>query len=185
MSDSLIMSNKRTHASYVIYKRFVYHLRIALLLILHKKVRSPPNNVQILAQTTKQEGTFGYKPWWAILRLCLPYGCKHHMRCMKDICIIQEWPWYWYTTNKSIYCHITPRFLLRNKNREVRMAFIIDEWHFNYVYQVFAHIIWDILKIFVSFRNSHGTDTPQTSPFTTLECPNSCSDFKKGTYVWL
>ena len=101
------------------------------------------------------------------------------MRFIKDMCIIHEWPWYWYSTNKSIYHHKTPGFLLRNKNREVRLAIIRDEWHFNYVCQLFAHIICNI-QICVSFRNGHGTDTWQTSPFATLECPNSCSDLKQG-----
>ena len=32
----------------------------------------------------------------------------------------------------------------------------------------------------VSFRNGDDNDTPQTSPFATLECPNSCSYTKQG-----
>ena len=37
----------------------------------------------------------------------------------------------------------------------------------NYSFQVFGHIAWDTYKMFVSFRNGLGTDTPQMSPFTT------------------
>ena len=56
------------------------------------------------------------------------------------------------------------------------MAIKKDKRHFNYVSQVFAHITWDILKRFVSFRKCLGTDTPQTSIFPTPERTKSSSE---------
>ena len=91
------------HTSCERYKRCAYHSWMALVLILHKQVHLPPQNAWILAQKRKQGGTFGYKKRWAILQLCLPSVCTHHMRYIKDVSIIQEWPWCWYPTNRSIY----------------------------------------------------------------------------------
>ena len=212
MSDSSIISTMCLHTSYEIYKIFVYHSWSALVLILHyKQVHLPPQNAWILAQKRKQGGTFGYKKRWVILQLCLPSVCTHHMRYIKDVCIIHEWSWYWYSKNKSVYHHRTnawiiaqislkpkqgsmfglkkrwailqlyllsvctrhmwfindvciikewpwywystkksvqhPRMsklLLKHQNREVHLAGKGDKRFFNYVYHIFAHIIWDV-----------------------------------------
>ena len=45
------------------------------------------------------------------------------------------------------------------------------------------HMIYK--KMFVSFRKCLGTDTPQTSLFTTPESPKSWSETAKLRYVWL
>ena len=63
----------------------------------------------------KQRGTFGYNKRWATLQLSLPSVYTHHMRYIKDMCIIQEWPWYWYSTNKSVHHPRMSKFLLRFK----------------------------------------------------------------------
>ena len=88
-----------------------------------------------------------------IVQLCLSSVCTHHMRYIKDICIIQEWPWYWYSTNKSVYHHKTPRLLLRllwNKNRDVCLYMKRREQFFNYVLcllSVCTHRMWFIKDI--------------------------------------
>ena len=41
-----------------------------------------------------------------------------------------------------------------------------DEHHFNYVFQLHAHMIWDIWKMPVSFNKCLGTDALRTSPLT-------------------
>ena len=103
MSATSIMSSKCLHTSCVIYKRCLYHPGSDLVLILHKRVRLPPQNAQHLALKLLNRGTFGYKKGRAPLQLCLPSVCAHCMGYRKDVCIIQEWPWYGYSTNKSAY----------------------------------------------------------------------------------
>ena len=49
MSDTSIMSSECLHISHGIYKRGVYHLGSALVLILHERVRLPPQKAKNLA----------------------------------------------------------------------------------------------------------------------------------------
>ena len=89
----------------------------------------------------------------------LPSICTHHMEYIKDIYIIQEAPWYWYSTTEYVDHPRTPKTLLWNRWTEIHLAMKKDEWHLNYDFQIFAPITWDIQKIFVSFRKCYGTDS--------------------------
>ena len=68
---------------------------------------------------------------------------------------------------------------------EVGLAINTDERHSNYVSQVFAHIMWDIYKMFVSFKNVLGTNTSRTDHLPGPKEPKSCSEIPMWRYVWL
>ena len=103
-------------------------------------IRTP----KILLWKLLNGGMFGCKIGWAPLQLCLSSNCTLHMGYIKEVCIIQEWPPYWYFTNASIYHPGKPKILLWNRYTEVHLAINRDERHSNYIFQVFTHIIWDI-----------------------------------------
>ena len=172
MSTTSIMSSKCLHTSHGIYIRRLYHSGMSLVLILHERVHLPTQKAKNLALKSLHGGTFGYKHRWAPLRLCLSSVCTHHMGYIKDVCIIQIVPWYWYSTNKSIYHPRKPKILLWNLQNEGTFGSEKDVVPLNYGSQVFVHITWYIYKMFVSFRNVLGTDTSRTSPFTNQESKN-------------
>ena len=59
------------------------------------------------------------------------------------------------------------KILLWNRYMEVRLAVKRDEPHFNFDFQVFAHITWDMYKVFVQSRKCFNTNTPQTRKLIT------------------
>ena len=179
------MSSKCFHTSHGIYLRGLYHSGSVLVLILLERVSFPPKNTKNLALKPLHRGTFGCKKGWATLQLCLPSVCTHNMRYIKEVCIIQEVPGYRYSKNKYLSHPRTPKIQLWNRYTEVRLAVKKDERHFNYVFQVFAHITWDIVKRFVSFRKCLDTDTPRTSIFPIPKHQKSCSETATQRYVWL
>ena len=81
---------------------------------------------------------------WAPLRFCLSTVCTYHMGYIKDVCVIQEVPWSWYSMIKSVYHPETPKILLWNRYMELLLAVKRDECFFNFGFQVFAHILWYI-----------------------------------------
>ena len=118
-------------------------------------------------------GAFGCKIGWAALKFWLPSVCTHHMGYEKDLCIIREVPWYWYSMNESVYHPRTPQILLWNCQTKVRLGLKTDVRNLNFVFHVFAQITWDVLKMFVSFRICLGSDTPRMSPLSTPERPTT------------
>ena len=110
------------HTSYGIYKRGLYHSGSALVLILHERVRLLPQKAENLALKSLHGGTFGYKYRWATLQLCLPSDCTHHMGYIKEVCIIQEVPWYWYSTNESVYYPRKPKSCSEIRKTDASLA---------------------------------------------------------------
>ena len=88
-------------------------------------------------------------------------------------------------TNESVYHPRSPKIQLWNPETEVRWAVKKDERPFNYDFKVFVYILLVMYKVFVSFRKCLGTNTPQTSPFTTPDCQKSSSETPKRRYVGL
>ena len=156
---------------------------------------------QNLALKPLHGGTFGYKYRSASLQLCLPSVCTHHMGYIKEVCIIQEVHWYWYSVNEFIYHPRKPKILLWNLLDEGTFGSEMDVGPLNYDFQVIAHITWDvyIYRTFASFRKCLGTDTSRTSlflpprkadtsgtsPFTNPESHKSCSEIPTQMYIWL
>ena len=48
-------------------------------------------------------GALGFKKGYVPLQLWLPSLRTHHIGYIQDVYVIQEVPWYWYSTNESIY----------------------------------------------------------------------------------
>ena len=75
----------------------------------------PPQNAQNLALKPLNGGTLDCKKEWTPLQLWLPRVCTHWMGCIRRVCIIQEVPWYWYSTNESVYQPRTHKNFLWNR----------------------------------------------------------------------
>ena len=102
------------------------------------------------------------------------------MKCLKDMCIIQEGPQYWYSTNKSVHHPRMPKFLLRLKTGTYTFGYN-KRWA---TLQLCLPIVYTHHKKYMKdmciTEKIYSNNTPHTSPFTILGCPNSCSDSKQG-----
>ena len=84
-ATSIMYSFKWLHTSHgILYKRCLYHSRSSLVLILHERIRVPPDTAQNLAAKLLNKGTFGYEKW-ATLKLWLPRVCTDHE--IYEICL--------------------------------------------------------------------------------------------------
>ena len=108
MRASSIFTSKYFHTSYGIYIKWLYPSEKALVLILYERVRFPPQNAPNLALKLPNKGTFRVKNGCAQLKFCISCVCTNHMRCIKDVCIIQNMPWFWYSKNESAVHSRTP-----------------------------------------------------------------------------
>ena len=107
---------------------------------------------------------------WAPHKCWLPSVCTYHMDVYKMFvsfrkCIGTDTPQISLFTTPE--CHYV---LLCNLLNGDTFGCKKGWASFKFDFQVFAHIPWDELNMFVSFRKCLGTDTPGTSPFTTPAC---------------